>query len=102
MTLTAIVRDAFSAEPGEVRYLGGTLNQTAFVVVGDQRYFVKWKADAPPGFFAAEARGLALLREVGPLRVPEVLHVPEPKPPLPPYPILECINAHSQNSHPAF
>src|SRR5258708_336066 len=102
MTLTAIARDAFSAEPGEVRYLGGTLNQTAFVVVRDQRYFVKWKADAPPGFFAAEARGLALLRDVGPLRVPEVIHVAESKPPLPAYLILEWINAASQNSNVAF
>src|SRR5258708_14898322 len=102
MTLTAIVRDAFSAEPDEMRYLGGTLNQTAFVVVRDQRSFVKWKADALPGFFAAEARGLALLREVGPLRVPEVIHVAESKPPLPAYLILEWINAASQNSNATF
>src|SRR5258706_12255243 len=102
MTLTAIVRDAFSAEPGEVRYLGGTLNQTAFVVVGDQRYFVKWKADALPGFFAAEARGLALLRDVGALRVPEAIRHAAAQPSLPAYLVLEWIDTKSGGITTAF
>lgn len=37
--------------------------------------FAKLRADAPPGFFAAEAHGLAALRDAGGLRVPEVFEV---------------------------
>lgn len=40
-----------------------------------RRAFVKSRADAPPGLFAAEARGLAALRDAGGLRVPEVFEV---------------------------
>ena len=39
--------------------------------------FVKCRHDAPAGFFEAEARGLAVLREAGVLRVPEVYAVNE-------------------------
>ncbi|MGH8126536.1 MAG: fructosamine kinase family protein, partial [Rhodanobacteraceae bacterium] len=37
-----------------------------------QHVLVKHRPDAPPGFFEAEVRGLAALREAGALRVPEV------------------------------
>lgn len=37
--------------------------------------FVKQRCDAPAGFFEAEARGLAVLRDSGALRVPEVFEV---------------------------
>ncbi len=37
--------------------------------------FTKTRPDAPPGFFAAEAAGLAWLREAGGVRVPEVVEV---------------------------
>lgn len=42
-----------------------------------RRAFVKRRRDAPSGFFEAEARGLAALRRVDTLRVPEVLEVGE-------------------------
>lgn len=40
-----------------------------------RRAFVKTRADAPSGFFEAEARGLATLRAADALRVPEVFDV---------------------------
>lgn len=42
---------------------------------GDRKAFIKRRTGAPPGFFTAEARGLALLRAAHALRVPEVFDV---------------------------
>jgi len=52
---------------------GGSINEAAVVDAGDTRVFVKWHRGAPPGFFAAEADGLARLRASGAVRTPEVL-----------------------------
>lgn len=41
----------------------------------ERRIFIKRRRDAPTGFFAAEARGLAELRQAGCLRVPEAYDV---------------------------
>lgn len=54
---------------------GGMVNQAARVDTSDGPVFVKWKPDAPPGFFDAEADGLARLRAARALRVPDVLAV---------------------------
>ncbi|HLV80118.1 MAG TPA: fructosamine kinase family protein [Chthonomonadaceae bacterium] len=52
---------------------GGMINRAARVDLPDGVVFVKWKDDAPPGFFAAEADGLFRLRASQTLRVPRVL-----------------------------
>lgn len=52
---------------------GGMVNEAARVETASGSIFVKWKADAPPGLFAAEADGLERLRAAGALRVPRVL-----------------------------
>lgn len=90
--LSAIVEQAFGATPDNTRYLGGTLNQTAQVEVNGERYFVKWKVDAPPHFFEIEARGLNLLRNAGVIRVPQVINHSEASDKLPAFLILEWID----------
>jgi fructosamine-3-kinase len=55
---------------------GGDINEAFRVVLADGREaFVKTRADAAPGEFAAEAAGLEWLAQAGALRVPAVLGV---------------------------
>jgi fructosamine-3-kinase len=57
---------------------GGDINEAFRVVLVDGREaFVKSRADAAPGEYAAEAAGLAWLAEPGALRTPAVLDVGE-------------------------
>jgi fructosamine-3-kinase len=73
LPLRAMLAGAFAAEPTRIQYVGGgCINQAVRVEVGDARYFVKWKNDAPPSFFEIEARGLESLRQAGAIRVPKV------------------------------
>ncbi len=52
---------------------GGDINQTARITLGDgTRCLLKWKRDATPAFFAAEAHGLRTLAAAEELRVPAV------------------------------
>ena len=58
------------------RLHGGDINDAFALTLADgRRAFVKTNADAPPGMFTAEARGLAWLAEAGAVRVPAVLAV---------------------------
>ncbi|EMR03581.1 fructosamine kinase family protein [Cesiribacter andamanensis] len=52
---------------------GGCINQTVYLKAGTGKYFLKWNEGADEGLFAAEARGLALLKAAAALPVPEVL-----------------------------
>ena len=71
MTLPAGARDA-------VRVGGGDINEAFHVVLADgAEAFVKTRADAAPGEYAAEAAGLAWLAAPGALRTPRVLDVGE-------------------------
>ncbi len=55
---------------------GGDINDAFRVTLADGRHaFVKTRADAAPGEYAAEAAGLRWLAEPGALRTPEVLDV---------------------------
>ncbi|HEY4996377.1 MAG TPA: fructosamine kinase family protein [Solirubrobacteraceae bacterium] len=55
---------------------GGDINETFRVVLADGREaFVKTRADAPRGEYAAEAEGLQWLAEPGALRTPRVLEL---------------------------
>lgn len=55
---------------------GGDINLAYRVTLGDGRtLFVKTRAHAPAGFFAAEAHGLQWLAQANVLRVPQVLAV---------------------------
>lgn len=57
---------------------GGEVCDAAMVELSDGRkWFVKRHRSPPPGFFAAEARGLSFLRVAGGPRVPEVQQVTE-------------------------
>jgi fructosamine-3-kinase len=90
--LRDLLRAVLNADPARVRYIGsGSINQAARVSASGQHYFIKWKNDAPPGFFAAEVRGLALLRAADEIRVPEVIAYGEAANGLPAYLILEWI-----------
>jgi len=60
------------------RVSGGDINEAFRVVLRDGREaFIKTRADAPPGEYAAEAAGLQWLAEPGALRTPRVLGVDE-------------------------
>jgi protein-ribulosamine 3-kinase len=53
---------------------GGDINQAAMFETSTGTWFAKWnRADAFPGMFEAEARGLELLRSAGEIFVPEVI-----------------------------
>ena len=63
------------------RLHGGDINDAFALTLADgRRAFVKTNADAPPGMFAAEARGLAWLAEARAVRVPAVLAVGDGRP----------------------
>ncbi len=51
---------------------GGSINHSACVKGSEATAFVKWNADAPPGFFAAEVDGLRRLGQAG-ASVPSVM-----------------------------
>ncbi len=83
-TLPPDVRDAliirFDGVHAAQSLSGGDVNRAARVATGQGTVFVKWKPDAPPGFFALEADGLRRLHEAGALRVPEVLEIGDETP----------------------
>ncbi|MGA2455518.1 MAG: fructosamine kinase family protein [Solirubrobacteraceae bacterium] len=71
MTLPAGARDV-------TRVGGGDINEAFHVTLADGAdAFVKTRADAAPGEYAAEAAGLTWLAEPGALRTPRVLDVDE-------------------------
>jgi fructosamine-3-kinase len=71
MTLPAGAREA-------VRVGGGDINEAFHVVLADGgEAFVKTRADAVPGEYAAEAAGLQWLAESGAVRTPRVLEIDE-------------------------
>jgi fructosamine-3-kinase len=94
--IPAALRDALSARldapvtASEPVY-GGDINQAARIEAGDTAYFVKWRADAPPAMFPAEAWGLRLLRAPDALRVPEVIAQGDADGACPAYLMLEWI-----------
>jgi len=60
------------------RVAGGDINEAFRVQLADGgEAFVKTRADAQPGEYAAEAAGLEWLAEPGALRTPRVLEVAE-------------------------
>lgn len=68
------VEDALGVTIRDARPLsGGMINQAAYLSTSDGLLFLKWKHNAPLGFFEAEARGLELLRGAEALRVPSVV-----------------------------
>ena len=75
--LLAALEQALGARVSSASSLaGGDINQAfAVELEGLGRIFVKTLPSAPPGFFAAEARGLDWLREPGVLAIPRVLAV---------------------------
>jgi len=73
------IAEALGAEVTAARGLsGGDINEALAVTLSDGReVFVKTNAGAPPGMFAAEARGLAWLEAAHALAVPQALAVGE-------------------------
>lgn len=71
--LQHIIREVFPTAHVTARSVsGGDINHAARVEVDGMPFFIKWNADVPDGFFAAEAYSLNLLRAAGAIRVPEV------------------------------
>lgn len=70
MTLPAGARDV-------TRVGGGNINEAFSVTLDGARAFVKTRAEAAPGEFAAEAAGLRWLAAPGALRTPRVIELDE-------------------------
>jgi fructosamine-3-kinase len=73
--VAACLEDALSVQVTRATPVsGGMVSRAARVETADGTpLFVKWKPDAAPGLFAAEANGLALLASAEALRVPQPL-----------------------------
>ncbi|GGK07803.1 fructosamine kinase [Lentibacillus kapialis] len=52
--------------------VGGSINESCFAETDNQKYFIKFHAEAPDRFFELEARELELIRETNSIAVPEV------------------------------
>ena len=52
---------------------GGDINQAALIQSNDKNWFVKYRRNAPPGMFQAEALALAEISTAGCIRVPEAI-----------------------------
>src|SRR3954469_15282169 len=90
--INAIARDAFGQEPDRALPVrGGDINKAARLEIGKERYFVKYKLNAPPRFFEIEALGLRLLQAAGEIRVPSVIHFAEANESRPAFLALEWI-----------
>lgn len=61
-----------------MRLSGGMVASAALVAAARGRFFVKWKLDAPNGFFRLEADGLDRLRATGAVRTPRVIAYRDP------------------------
>lgn len=81
-SLIQAIAERLGAEPREVRAIaGGDINQAFRVDLADGRgVFVKHRADAPSGMFAAEGWGLDWLRVPDGPRIPRVVAVNETQP----------------------
>src|SRR5690606_22415162 len=70
-----------SADSSQIRFIrvgGGQINDVYRIEFpGGVSLLMKWHPDPPPGFFAAEAEGLAAIAGAKSLRVPSVLAVSE-------------------------
>jgi fructosamine-3-kinase len=61
-----------------IRISGGCISEAALISTSSAKsYFIKWKLNAPPGFFEAEAKGLNELKKCKRLIVPTVIHFSE-------------------------
>ncbi|HBZ08884.1 MAG TPA: fructosamine kinase [Bacillus bacterium] len=55
------------------RVAGGSINESFFVETERSKYFIKYHANSPSGFFELEADGLRLIKSTKSISVPDVL-----------------------------
>jgi protein-ribulosamine 3-kinase len=70
---------------------GGCINNGQRLETGQSVYFLKWNPAPLPGMFAAEARGLELMRATSTVRVPAVYATAEAAPGAPAFILLEYL-----------
>src|SRR5512145_361978 len=81
---------------------GGDISQAARVrLAHGAQILVKWRSSSLPGLFAAEQRGLDLLRSANALRVPEVLAQAEATTDAPAFIALEWLDPCSKSNRSA-
>lgn len=99
-TLKRVITGAIGVEIVETTPVGGgDISQAARVRLADGRQaLVKWHADALPGLFTAERRGLELLHSAGALRVPVVLAQSESVDNCPAFIVLEWLGRGSSTN----
>lgn len=86
------ITEILHSEPTRAQAVsGGMINESARIEAGGNTFFIKWKANAPPALFAAEALGLGLLRATNTFRIPRVIAHAEPTDDTPAYLILEWL-----------
>jgi fructosamine-3-kinase len=70
---------------------GGCINNASRLQTASAVYLLKWNPAPLPGMFSAEAKGLRLLAETGPVRVPAVMAVREAGDDCPAFILLEWL-----------
>lgn len=103
MSLPAALKSAIEDSVGQViesRPIGGgDISSAAKVRLADGReVLVKWRSGLPKGMFAAERRGLELLRSANALRTPEVLAQSQATEECPGYIVMEWLGQGSSNA----
>lgn len=80
LSLLDSIQSGLSELPGHISDLqwvcdlsGGDINKAALIQSGDSQWFVKYRNDAPPGMFEAEARALNEIAASGCIRVPAAI-----------------------------
>lgn len=83
------------------RVKGGMVNHAAQITLNNVKYFVKWNMSSPTPSFAAEARGLDIVRATHAFRVPDVIAYADGEgvSDAASYLILEWINRSSKFHH---
>src|SRR5829696_5147140 len=95
--ILAAIHETMGGEPTRVYPVGGgMINQSVWVEVNGERYFVKWKYESPTGMFALEARGLELLRSADAFRIPDVIAHGEANGDLPGFLVLEWMSSEAK------
>jgi protein-ribulosamine 3-kinase len=78
---------------------GGYASAARRLVTDRAAYLLKWQERPLPGAFPGEARGLALLAEIGGVRVPAMLAAADPQEECPGFLLLEWIDARPGDAY---
>lgn len=70
---------------------GGCIHRSGQLITDRKNYFLKWNSKIQAGVFKTEVQGLALLRQTGTVRIPQVYAVKEAPAGIPSFILMEWI-----------